>query len=73
MPIKTIDLDALERVVGCAPARYRDGDPRNTRRLLWWTRATHALEKVLLRAPLHLSSRSPRHTLRKKIVGGERS
>ena len=53
---KTIDLDALERAVGLAPTRYREGDARNNARLIWWRRATHALGELLLRAPVHPSA-----------------
>jgi len=53
---KPIDLDALERVVGLAPTRYREGDARNAHRLIWWRRATHALGELLLRAPVHPSA-----------------
>ena len=49
MPKRTIDLDALERVVGRAPRRFPMGDPRNLRRLMWWTDACHALGELLKR------------------------
>ena len=53
---KPIDLNALERAVGLAPTRYREGDVRNNARLIWWRRATHALGELLLRAPVHPSA-----------------
>jgi len=50
MPKRTIDLDALERVVGRAPRRFPMGDPRNLYRLKWWNRAVHALGLLFDRA-----------------------
>jgi hypothetical protein len=40
---KTIDLDALTRVLGQPPRRYAKSDPRNLYRSIWWQRALSAV------------------------------
>jgi len=65
---KPIDLNALERAVGLAPTRYREGDRRNAHRLIWWRRATHALGELLLRAPVAPSATEPRAVRWKPIT-----
>jgi hypothetical protein len=56
-----IDLDALERVVGCPPQRYPGPDARNVARARWWARATHALR---LLSDRELASQQMRTALR---------
>jgi hypothetical protein len=51
MPVKSIDLDKLMRVVGQPPPRYRKGDPRNRSRAQWYKRANRALSAILSRTP----------------------